>query len=268
LKLMVVCASNRLSATCLVFRANVSLLFQSSSVNDDLVLNVSAEQLQSLVCYRAKHLILARLKPPPAPVFEPLNISLEYKRSRPTRAAAPSEQQANVPATHRMSTAREEAKEEEKKEEAEEQEESIVQDLEITLSELNTYFSFLQISSAMTIVDSITRSRSRRALPFSCHCALSLSHILFSPSVVTSAMPSSKGKKPLLQAAPLTRSSDEAKLQAAASCLEDKPEGTAQTSALFAAFQVSRSKLFVPFSPHSCFLQSLLHAQIHTHNHA
>jgi hypothetical protein len=151
-------AFNRLSATCLVFRANVSLLFQSSSANEDLLLNVSADQMQSLVCYRAKHLFLSRLKPPPAPVFEPLNISIEYKRSRPPPHMSSRDLQASPP----LSPAEEENDVEIKTKSMEAQEsdkeEPMVQDLEITLSELNAYFSFLQISSAMTIIDSITRS--------------------------------------------------------------------------------------------------------------
>lgn len=160
-QLTLLCASLRLSATCLVFRANVSLLFQSTSGNEDLLLNVSADQMQSLVCYRAKHLFLSRLKPPPAPVFEPLNISIEYKRSRPPPHVSPRESQASPLSSPAEGEDDVEVKTKSVEAQESDKEEPMVQDLEITLSELNAYFSFLQISSAMTIIDSITRSCAR-----------------------------------------------------------------------------------------------------------
>ena len=114
------------SLSCLVLRCQVKV--DATVRGDDVRAAIDVTELQALVCYRAHHLRLALLSLPPVPIFEPLHLHVDYTTEADV-AALPMASSPPVPVEH----------------------------IAVNLSTVDACFSFLQISTAASILHGLNR---------------------------------------------------------------------------------------------------------------
>ena len=114
------------SLSCLVLRTQVKV--EATLCGDDVHAAVDVTELQALVCYRAHHLRLALLSLPPVPIFEPLHLHLDY--------SAQADPDADLTSPLRPLP---------------------IEHIVVSLSTLDACFSFLQISTAASILHGLNR---------------------------------------------------------------------------------------------------------------
>ena len=114
------------SLSCLVLKCQVKV--DATIRGEDVQASIDVTELQALVCYRAHHLRLALLSLPPVPIFEPLHLHVDYTaeedKAAPAAASSPP-----LPIEH----------------------------IVINLSTVDACFSFLQISTAASILHGLDR---------------------------------------------------------------------------------------------------------------
>ena len=114
------------SLSCIVIRGQVEV--NATIAGDSIQANVDMTELQALICYRAHHLRLARLALPPVPIFEPIHLNIDYD-AQPDPDAIKGSVPPPLPIEH----------------------------IVLSLSSLDACFSFLQISTAASILHAIVR---------------------------------------------------------------------------------------------------------------
>ena len=114
------------SLSCIVIRGQVEV--NATIVGDNVQASVDMTELQALICYRAHHLRLARLALPPVPIFEPIHLNIDYSAQLDPDAI-----KGSVPPP------------------------LPIEHILISLSSLDACFSFLQISTAASILHAIVR---------------------------------------------------------------------------------------------------------------
>ena len=114
------------SLSCIVIRGQVEV--NATIAGDNVQADVDMTELQALICYRAHHLRLARLALPPVPIFEPIHLNIDYS-AQPDPDAVKGSIPPLLPIEH----------------------------IVISLSSLDACFSFLQISTAASILHAIVR---------------------------------------------------------------------------------------------------------------
>ena len=114
------------SLSCIVIRGQVEV--SATIVGGSVEANVDMTELQALICYRAHHLRLARLALPPVPIFEPVHLNIDYS-AQPDPDAVVVAVPPPLPIEH----------------------------IVLSLSSLDACFSFLQISTAASILHAIVR---------------------------------------------------------------------------------------------------------------
>ena len=116
------------SLSCIVVKCQVRV--EATIEGDDLRASVDMTELQALVCYRAHHLRLALLSLPPVPIFEPLHLLIDYTAEKDPSAPGPAVgEPPPLPIEH----------------------------IVINLSTVDACFSFLQISTAASILHGLNR---------------------------------------------------------------------------------------------------------------